>query len=125
MVRHIHQEFLFDILDDSFNPEAFRRMGPILEEVRDWKVPRDLFDWPGPFIRSASLSEWEEIVAEPEDLKRILSGLSGLDRLVLLDDRPKSENPNIAAFSRRHLYAFLWHCHNAGIPCEWTPTHFK
>lgn len=96
--------------------------GSIPKGVRDWKEPRDLFDWPGPFIRSASLSEWETLVSDPEDLARILSRLSGLDGLFLLDDRPKSDNPNAKPFASRHLRAFLSHCRQAGIPCVWAET---
>lgn len=119
MVRYIHQEFLVDDADRETNLGAFRLEGPVPEAVRDWKEPLDLFDWPGPSVRFASLSEWEGLVARPRDLEKILSRLSGLDRLILLDDRPKSGNPNAEPFARRHLLALLRHCRQAGVHCEW------
>lgn len=120
MVRHIHQEFLMDIPPGVLDPETYRATAPPPADVRDWKEPRDLFDWPGPFVRKASLSEWERLATTPKALQTLLAPLRGIDKLLLLDDRPRSDSPVSRAVASAHLRAFLWFCLEAAIRCLWT-----
>ena len=119
MVRNIHQEFLMDVPPSALAPEAYRAAMPPPAGVRDWKEPRDLFDWPGPFVRKASLSEWERLAASRTALQSLLAPLRGIDRLFLLDDRPRSDSPVSRAVAIAHLRAFLWFCLEASIRCLW------
>lgn len=56
----------------------------------------------------------------PKALQTLLAPLRGIDKLLLLDDRPRSDSPVSRAVASAHLRAFLWFCLEAAIRCLWT-----
>ena len=118
MVKQARQQFLASFDDETTPvPEPSDCPALALVGVRDWNVPKDLFDFGNPYIRKITLSQLDLIVYDKDDWFRLRQQIRDLDRLILIDDR-KPTHPIMARFARTARRRYVRALHAAHCPTE-------
>ena len=98
--KSVRQRWLFD--DELVDHAPFDEWrGESVDQIAALGCHRNLFDADGPLVRKASLSNLERL-ALGEDGRSVLEQMfSQVDvgTIVLVDDRPYSENPTIRVYA--------------------------
>lgn len=104
MVGHTHQDFLPWPTSGESTPEIGAQID--LSNIKDFREPHELFDFPKRYFRKVNASFMDEHIDDIGDWKRLINSIDGIDRLYIIDDRNVS-NPIMSAYAnemnRRYL----------------------
>ena len=104
MVGHTHQDFLPRPTSGESPPEIGAQID--LSDIRDFREPHDLFDFPKGYMRKINASFMDEYIDDIDDWKLFLNSIREIDQLYIINDRNIS-NPIMSAYAneldRRYL----------------------
>jgi len=118
MVGHYHQDFL-SAYDGSLEPAEGETCytEAVVAGIRDYGIEKDLFDFYGPYMRKARLTELDEYIDEQADFDAFVAKTRDLDRLVLIDDR-KISHPFMAEYDLLTKARYCAALREAGVKLE-------
>ena len=115
MVKEILQPFLFDCPYEQINPSEFADHGLYRQEIHLWTYEKDLFDIGMPWERKALLSCLESEIGPKSDFDSFAKQVKPLDRLFLVDNRPRCDNPMWKHCADVALRCWLWWLKESGV----------
>lgn len=119
MVKYFPQSWLLDCPYKSVNLTEYIITPDNGVYIQDIRYDRNLFDYnQDKFTRKVNLSLLDEKTDTPRDWEHFLSYASKVDRLILWDDRKKSENKIYAGYLQATRQAYIWHLKQAQISCK-------
>ncbi len=119
MVKYFHQSWLLDCPYKSVNLTEYVIVPDEGVFIQDIRYERNLFDYNREkFTRKVNLSRLDEETDTRQDWEHFLISASEVDRLILWDDRKKSENKIYSGYLQATRQAYIWHLQQAQISCQ-------
>jgi hypothetical protein len=119
MVRYFPQSWLLNCPYKSVNLAEYIINPDNGVYIQDIRYDRNLFDYnQDKFTRKVNLSLLDEKTDTPRDWEHFLSSASKVDRLILWDDRKKSENKIYSGYLQATRQAYIWHLEQAHVSCQ-------
>ena len=84
-----------------------------------------IFDYLSPVIRRVSLSWLDTQIDTVEDWQAFIGLVIGIDKLILVNDRPMDDNEIVKDFGNCTLRAYLYRLRSAGVLCQLYATSLK
>lgn len=118
MVKYYPQSWLLDCPYKSVNLTEYIITPDNGVYIQDIRYERNLFDYNQVrFTRKVNLFWLDEKTDTPRDWEHFLNYASKVDRLILWDDRKKSENKIYSGYLQATRQAYIWHLTQAKISC--------
>ena len=119
MVKYFPQSWLLDCPYKSVNLTEYIINTDNGIYIQDIRYERNLFDYnQEKFTRKVDISLLDEETDTPQDWKHFLNAASKVDKLILWDDRKKSENKIYSEYLQASRQAYIWHLKQANINCQ-------
>ena len=119
MVKYFPQSWLLDCPYQSVNLAEYIIKPDNGVYIQDIRYERNLFDYnQEKFTRKVDISLLDEKTDTPQDWECFLNSVSKVDRLILWDDRKKSENKIYSGYLQATRQAYIWHLKQAKISCH-------
>ena len=112
MVGHTHQDFLQRVDVNAPVPEAVEHLD--LSDLKDFREPLELFDYPTGYRRKINISYMDEHLDDIDDWKQFVDPLRGINRLYIVNDRSVS-NPIMSAYAEELNHRYLSQLSTDGI----------
>lgn len=112
MVGHTHQDFLPRPTSGESPAEIGSQID--LSNIKDFREPHELFDFPKGYFRKVNASFMDEHMDDLEDWKQFVNSIVGIDRLYIINDRNVS-NPIMSAYANELNLRYLSQLRADGI----------
>ena len=120
MIKHINQGFLLQCAYKSVKTTELSVPWGEVGWYPCWQVPRELLDGSKPLIRKMPLSMLVHGASSQEEWDAFTARLQGIATIILVDDRPASNNPIVTRYVDSTLCAFICRLQEVGITCRVT-----
>lgn len=119
MVKYFHQSWLLDCPYKSVNLAEYVIVPDKGVYIQDLCYERNLFDYnQNEFTRKVDVSRLDEETDTAQNWKQFVTSASKVDKLILWDDRKKSENIIYSDYLQATRQAYIWHLRQAHIACH-------
>lgn len=112
---YCRQKFLMEKINSNINLDNYYELGP--DFLQDYKEQINLFD-DNNISRSIDISELDATIDTLEDFTTLISKISHVDILYILDTRKTSENIIIKTIQTKSLKAYIQFFSEYGTKCK-------
>ncbi len=112
---YCRQKYLLECPFKSVDVAAINLTDDELNNIQNYTVPFNLFDYYVKYRRKISVSILDENADSYADFSRYVNEVADVDELLLVNDRPKTENPIIEEYSDATLQAYLYLLQKSGV----------
>ena len=112
---YCRQKYLLECPFNRVDVAAINLTEDELNNIQNHTVPFNLFDYYVKYRRKISVSILDEKADTYADFSRYVNETADVDELLLVNDRPKTDNPIIEEYSNATLQAYLYLLQKNGV----------
>ena len=105
---YCRQKYLLECQFNRVDVDTINLTEDELNNIQNYTVPFNLFDYYVKYRRKISISILDEKADTYADFSRYENEVADVDELLLVNDRPKTDNPIIGIYSEATLQAYLY-----------------
>ena len=119
MYHPYKQEYLLQCpyLEVNLDEHLLHISSDELKQIQEWSIERNLFDNKNSCKRLMNLSWLDSHTDTYDAWKTLMLKLSHINKLILYNDRIKTENPIILSRNDASLKAYIYRLQQEGIEC--------